>query len=171
MVGGSLGARTINESIALCLDMLSNKNTQLIWQTGENYKEQATKQAEGKLNVKVMPFIAKMDLAYAAADIIVSRAGASTISELCLIGKPVILIPSPNVAEDHQTKNAMALYNEKAALMVVDKSAKDKLPLTLKDLLGDTLQQKELGENIKKLAKYQSAEKIADEVIKLVERA
>ena len=112
-----------------------------------------------------------MDLAYAAADIIVSRAGASTISELCLIGKPVILVPSPNVAEDHQTKNAMALYNEKAALMVVDKSAKEKLPLKLKDLLGDTLQQKELGENIKKLAKYQSAEKIADEVIKLVERA
>ena len=171
VVGGSLGARTINESMALCLDMLSNENTQLIWQTGKNYAEQATKESEGKSYVKVMPFIAKMDLAYAAADIIVSRAGASTISELCLIGKPAILVPSPNVAEDHQTKNAMALYNEKAALMVSDKSAKENLPLTLKDLLGNTAQQQELGENITKLAKHQSAEKIADEVIKLVERA
>ena len=171
VVGGSLGARTINESMALCLDMLSNENTQLIWQTGKNYAEQAAKEAEGKIHVKVMPFIAKMDLAYAAADIIVSRAGASTISELCLIGKPVILVPSPNVAEDHQTQNAMALYNEKAALMVADKSAKEKLPLALKDLLADTIQQKELGENITKLAKHQSAEKIAEEVIKLVECA
>ena len=122
-------------------------------------------------HVKVMSFIAKMDLAYAAADIIVSRAGASTISELCLIGKPAILVPSPNVAEDHQTKNAMALYNEKAALMVADKSAKENLPLAMKDLLGDTLKQRELGENITKLAKPQSAEKIADEVIKLIDRA
>ena len=169
VVGGSLGARTINESMALCLGMLSNENTQLIWQTGKNYAEQATKEAEGKSHVKVMPFIAKMDLAYAVADIIVSRAGASTISELCLIGKPAILVPSPNVAEDHQTKNAMALYNEKAALMVSDKSAKENLPLTLKDLLGNTAQQQELGKNITKLAKHHSAEKIADEVIKLVE--
>ena len=171
VVGGSLGARTINESMTLCLGMLSNENTQLIWQTGKNYAEQANKESEGKSYVKVMPFIAKMDLAYAAADIIVSRAGASTISELCLIGKPAILVPSPNVAEDHQTKNAMALFNEKAALMVADKSAKENLPLTLKDLLGNIAQQQELGENIKKLAKHQSAEKIADEVIKLVERA
>ena len=145
VVGGSLGARTINESMALCLGMLSNENTQLIWQTGKNYAEQATKEAEGKSHVKVMPFIAKMDLAYAVADIIVSRAGASTISELCLIGKPAILVPSPNVAEDHQTKNAMALFNEKAALMVADKSAKENLPLTLKDLLGNIAQQQELG--------------------------
>ena len=171
VVGGSLGARTINQSIGLCLGMLSNENTQLIWQTGKNYVEQATKEAEGNLYVKVMPFITKMDLAYAAADIIVSRAGASTISELCLIGKPAILVPSPNVAEDHQTKNAMALYNKKAALMVVDKNAIENLPVILKDLLGNAAQQQDLGENITKLAKHQSAEKIADEVIKLVEHA
>tara|TARA_B100000900_G_scaffold414065_1_gene439645 strand:- start:14187 stop:15290 length:1104 start_codon:yes stop_codon:yes gene_type:complete len=170
VVGGSLGAKTINESMTSCLDMLSNENTQLIWQTGENYAEEAAKEAEGKFHVKVMPFIAKMDLAYAAADIIVSRAGASTISELCLIGKPAILVPSPNVAEDHQTKNAMALYNEKAALMVSDKSAKEDLPLVLKNLLGDTVLQQDLREKITKLAKHQSAEKIADEVIKLVKR-
>lgn len=168
VIGGSLGARTINESIALCLDMLSHENTQLIWQTGKNYVKQASKKSAGLKHVKVMPFIVKMDLAYAAADIIVSRAGASTISELCLIGKPAILVPSPNVAEDHQTKNATALYNEKAALMVDDKSAKEKLPFALKNLLLDNLKQQELGENITKLAKYQSAEKIADEVIKLV---
>ena len=168
VIGGSLGAKTINESIALCLDMLSNENTQLIWQTGKTYAEQATKKVAGIPNVKVMPFIVKMDLAYAAADIIVSRAGASTISELCLIGKPSILVPSPNVAEDHQTKNATALYNEKAALMVDDKRAKEKLPIALKNLLLDSLKQQELSENIKKLGKYQSAEKIADEVIKLV---
>ena len=151
--------------------MLSNEKTQLIWQTGKDYAEQASKESEGMSYVKVMPFISKMDLAYAAADIIVSRAGASTISELCLIGKPAILVPSPNVAEDHQTKNAMALYNEKAALMVADKSAKETLSLVLKDLLGDTVQQQELGKKIIKLAKHQSAEKIADQVIKLIESA
>ena len=171
VVGGSLGARTINESMTLCLEMLSNEKTQLIWQTGKDYAEQASKESEGMSYVKVMPFISKMDLAYAAADIIVSRAGASTISELCLIGKPAILVPSPNVAEDHQTKNAMALYNEKAALMVADKSAKETLSLVLKDLLGDTVQQQELGKKIIKLAKHQSAEKIADQVIKLIESA
>lgn len=168
VVGGSLGARTVNESIAQCLEILLEENTQLIWQTGKTYTEEAVKMAEALPYVKVMPFIAKMDLAYAAADIIVSRAGASTISELCLIGKPAILVPSPNVAEDHQTKNAMALHDEDAALMVADNNAKKDLPIALKELLQNEEQQTLLGKNIEKLAKHQSAEKIADEVIKLV---
>ena len=116
------------------------------------------------------PTILAMDLAYAAADIVVSRAGASTISELCLIGKPAILVPSPNVAEDHQTKNAAALTDKNAALMVKDVKAKIELTEVLRELLQNEQKQKELGENIQQLAKHQSAEKIAEEVIKLAQR-
>ncbi|MBC8464704.1 MAG: hypothetical protein H8D62_03405 [Bacteroidetes bacterium] len=170
VVGGSLGARTINESMALCLDMLADEGTQLIWQTGKVYAQQGEKDAANKTNIKVLPFISRMDLAYAAADVVVSRAGASTISELCLIGKPAILVPSPNVAEDHQTKNAAALTDKNAALMVKDVRAKTELTEVLRELLQNEQKQKELGENIQELAKHQSAEKIAEEVIKLAQR-
>ena len=170
VVGGSLGARTVNESIALCLNMLAVEDTQLIWQTGRTYAKQAEKSAKGKVSVRVLPFIFRMDLAYAAADIVVSRAGASTISELCLIGKPAILVPSPNVAEDHQTKNATALLEENAALMVQDVKAKKELTEVLKKLLQDEGKQKKLAKNIHQLAKHQSADKIAEEVIKLAQR-
>ncbi len=170
VVGGSLGARTVNESIALCLDMLTDEDTQLIWQTGVTYAKQAEKDAQGKASVRVLPFISRMDLAYAAADIVVSRAGASTISELCLIGKPAILVPSPNVAEDHQTKNAIALLEENAALMVKDVKAKKELTEVLKKLLQDKGKQKQLAKNIRQLAKHQSADRIAEEVIKLAQR-
>lgn len=168
VVGGSLGARTINESMATCLDELTEAGAQILWQTGKSYEEKAAATVEGKEQVKAMTFISRMDLAYAAADIVVSRAGASTISELCLIAKPAILVPSPNVAEDHQTKNAMALVNESAALMVKDKEASTTLSKTIKELLQNEALQKQLADNISQLAKHQSAEKIAEEVIKLV---
>ena len=147
--------------------MFSEKNIQLIWQTGLSFADEAKNRVEENNNVKVKPFITKMDLAYSVADVIVSRAGASTISELCLVGKPVILIPSPNVAEDHQTKNALSLTEKQAALLVPDSKAKEQLPIVVKDLLNNPKQQEQLSQNIIKLAKYQSAEKIAQEVINL----
>lgn len=168
VVGGSLGARTINESIVASLSGLGD--AQLIWQTGKSFVKQAEAAAKDMPNVKVMPFIARMDLAYAAADLVISRAGASTISELCLIGKPAVLIPSPNVAEDHQTKNAMALVEHKAALMVKDREAVERLGIVMYGLLNDAAQQTELAKNVQSLAKKQSAQKIADEVIKLAQK-
>lgn len=165
VIGGSLGARTINESIADSLSDLGD--TQLIWQTGKSYASQAEEIAKSNTSVKVTPFIARMDLAYAAADIVVSRAGASTISELCLIGKPAVLVPSPNVAEDHQTKNAMALVEHEAALIVRDKDARVALGEVIHALLSDDLKQSLLAKNIQLLAKKQSAQKIAEEVVKL----
>lgn len=168
VVGGSLGARTINQSIATYLDTLGD--AQLIWQTGQAFAAQADLLAQDNEAVKVLPFIAKMDLAYAAADLVVSRAGASTISELCLIGKPAILVPSPNVAEDHQTKNALSLVEQGAALMVKDKEAVNTLGGEINALLIDEQQQEQLGKSIQLLAKQESAEKIADEVMKLVEK-
>ena len=171
VIGGSLGARTINESIAGSLSLFSEKNIQLIWQTGLSFADEAKNRVEENNNVKVKPFITKMDLAYSVADVIVSRAGASTISELCLVGKPVILIPSPNVAEDHQTKNALSLTEKQAALLVPDSKAKEQLPILVKDLLNNPKQQEQLSQNIIKLAKYKSAEKIAQEVINLFNRS
>lgn len=170
MIGGSLGARTMNESVLAHLDEIRQSDVQFIWQTGKYYsqsiEEELNKQAEVP-NMKVMDFISSMDNAYAAADIVVSRAGASSISELCLLGKPSILVPSPNVAEDHQTKNAQALSNQRAAILVTDKEAKDKLiGIALKTVADDT-QLMSLGENAKKLAFLNSADVIAEEVYKL----
>jgi UDP-N-acetylglucosamine--N-acetylmuramyl-(pentapeptide) pyrophosphoryl-undecaprenol N-acetylglucosamine transferase len=170
MIGGSLGARTMNESVLAHLDEIRQSDVQFIWQTGKYYSqsiaEELNKQAEVP-NMKVMDFISSMDNAYAAADIVVSRAGASSISELCLLGKPSILVPSPNVAEDHQTKNAQALSNQRAAILVTDKEAKDKLiGIALKTVADDT-QLMSLGENAKKLAFLNSADVIAEEVYKL----
>ncbi len=169
-LGGSLGARTINQSILNSLDKLAESNTWFIWQTGKIYYEEAKQAVEEKniKNVLVNAFINRMDLAYVLADTIISRAGAGTISELCLVGKPVILVPSPNVAEDHQTKNAMALVDETAAVLVKDNEAKEKLISEVLKLMGENKKREELATNIKKLAMPDSANVIADEVFKLI---
>lgn len=169
VIGGSLGARTINESIGAGLQQLADNNIQLIWQTGKGYIETAKQQVAPFSNkhIYALDFISRMDLAYAAADIVVSRAGASSVSELCNIGIPSILVPSPNVAEDHQTKNAMALVNKDAALLVTDAAAHEKLVNQAIQLINDTNQQVNLTNNISKMAFYNSANVIAHEVLKL----
>lgn len=174
IVGGSLGARTVNESILQHIDMVESvqDKVQFVWQTGKFYHESIKQQLAGKQpkNLVVCDFINDMAAAYKAADLVVSRAGASSISEFCLIGKPVILVPSPNVAEDHQTKNAMALVEKQAALFVKDAEAADKLlPLAL-ETINDEALLKSLNENILKLALPDSARIIAEEVIKLCEK-
>jgi UDP-N-acetylglucosamine--N-acetylmuramyl-(pentapeptide) pyrophosphoryl-undecaprenol N-acetylglucosamine transferase len=167
VIGGSLGARTINESVAGGLEKVKNENLQMIWQTGKPYFEQAKTKASAFDFVKVFDFIKNMDQAYAAADIIISRAGAIAISELCLIKKPVILVPSPNVAEDHQTKNAEALVSKNAAVMVKDSEARLNLIDTLLDLIKNEKMQNDLSANIEKLAIPDAADRIAKEVLKL----
>ena len=170
LVGGSLGARTVNESIMQHLDLVRQTDIQFIWQTGKYYHagimEKLKSQGQPK-NLVVTDFISDMGAAYKAADLVISRAGASSISEFCLIGKPVILVPSPNVAEDHQTKNALALVNVDAALYVKDAEA----PAQLLELAIKTVNDKQkldsLHTNILKLALPDSADIIADEVIKL----
>ena len=170
IVGGSHGARTLNESVMGHLDLIRESGIQFIWQTGKYYHAQITEQLEknGKPeNLVVTDFISDMGAAYKAADIVVSRAGAGSISEFCLLGKPVILVPSPNVAEDHQTKNALALVNKQAALYVKDGEApKLLLPLAI-DTVKDDSKLKSLSDNILKMALPASAETIAKEVIKL----
>ena len=170
IIGGSLGARTINESVLNNLDLIRDSKIQFIWQTGGYYYNeiQETLAQKGKPeNLYVTDFISRMEQAYKAADIVISRAGASSISELCLLGKPSILVPSPNVAEDHQTCNAMALVNKKAALIVKDGEAKDKLIQLALDVVKDKNKLKELGKNANKMAYKDSAKIIAKEVIKL----
>ena len=172
LVGGSLGARTINESVLQHLDLVvHSSDVQFIWQTGKYYSAEIAKRLQGMEipNLKVTDFITDMGVAYRAADLVISRAGASSISEFCLIGKPVILVPSPNVAEDHQTKNALALSTKDAAIYVKDSEA----PSTLLELavktVNDEARLKSLSENILKLALPDSAKIIADEVIRLAE--
>ena len=170
LVGGSLGARTINESMKQHLDVVRDSDVQFIWQTGKYYNEEMNKAVKdfGEIpNLKVLDFITDMGAAYNAADLVISRAGASSISEFCLIGKPVILVPSPNVAEDHQTKNAMALVHKEAALYVKDAEAPDVLLELAIRTVVDEKRLKTLSENVKKLALPDSAEIIAKEVIKL----
>lgn len=170
VVGGSLGARTVNESIINHLDIVENADVQIIWQTGKYYNKaimDTLAQQKPIKNLKVMDFISDMGAAYKAADLVISRAGASSISEFCLIGKPVILVPSPNVAEDHQTKNALALVNKDAALYVKDIEAPDTLLDTALKTVNDEAKLASLSENIKKLGLKNSADVIADEVIKL----
>ena len=173
LVGGSLGARTINESVLQHLDLIKqNSDIQFFWQTGSYYsREIAERLKSGKPdNLLVTDFIADMGAAYKTADLVISRAGAGSISEFCLLGIPVILVPSPNVAEDHQTKNAMALVNKQAALYVKDREAeKLLLPMAI-DTVTNIAQLKSLRENILKLALPDSADIIAKEVIKLAEQ-
>ncbi|GHV72238.1 UDP-N-acetylglucosamine--N-acetylmuramyl-(pentapeptide) pyrophosphoryl-undecaprenol N-acetylglucosamine transferase [Bacteroidia bacterium] len=167
VMGGSLGARIINESLLQMIKELDNAGIQTIWQTGKNWDANATQSLALSPSIRIMPFIARMDLAYSIADVIVSRAGALSISELCVVGKPCILVPSPNVSEDHQTKNAMALVQKNAALMVADKDAKTMLSPTLYQLLQDKAQQQTLMTNILTLAKTNAAETIASIVLKI----
>ena len=170
LVGGSLGARTINESVLQHLDLItSSSDVQFIWQTGKYYSAEIAKRLEGKdiPNLKVTDFITDMGTAYKAADLVISRAGASSISEFCLIGKPVILVPSPNVAEDHQTKNALALSTKDAAIYVKDAEAPGMLLKLAIDTVKDDAKLQSLHENVLKLALPNSAEIIAKEVIKL----
>lgn len=172
-VGGSLGARTVNESILRHLDLVEQaKDIQFIWQTGKYYNVSINKEIEGKKpgNLLVTDFISDMGAAYKAADLVISRAGASSISEFCLIGKPVVLVPSPNVAEDHQTKNAMALVNKDAAIYVKDADAPETLLKLAIDTVKDGNKLATLSANIKKLGLKNSADVIADEVIKLARR-
>jgi UDP-N-acetylglucosamine--N-acetylmuramyl-(pentapeptide) pyrophosphoryl-undecaprenol N-acetylglucosamine transferase len=174
IVGGSLGARTINESVLSCLELIRQQDeVQFIWQTGKIYIDEARESVAkfGKLPMlHVTDFISDMATAYSAADLLISRAGAGSISEFCLLQKPVILVPSPNVSEDHQTKNALALVNKNAALYVKDAEAKD----TLLDKAIEAVNQpellKNLSKNIAELAFTDSANVIAKEVIKLAEK-
>lgn len=173
IVGGSLGARTVNESVLQHLDEIEKSGVQFIWQTGKYYNASIMEKMKSRKEMpmlKVMDFISDMGAAYKAADLVISRAGASSISEFCLIGKPVILVPSPNVAEDHQTKNAMALVNKDAALMVKDVDApKEVISLALATVM-DEKKLSTLSENVKKLGLPASADIIADEVLKLAEK-
>ena len=173
LIGGSLGARTLNESVMRNLSRIAASPAQFIWQTGSYYK----KQIEQLLDVKGKPgnlivtdFISRMDQAYCLADLVISRAGAGSISELCLLGKPSILVPSPNVAEDHQTHNAMALVNKDAAILVRDEDAAETIiPLAL-DTVADTERLQQLSQNAAAMALRDSAHIIAQEVIKLAQQ-
>ena len=173
IVGGSLGARTVNESVLQNLDMIKESGVQFIWQTGKYYNASIMaelKQRGTVPSLHVTDFISDMGAAYKAADLVISRAGASSISEFCLIGKPVILVPSPNVAEDHQTKNAKALVNKNAALYVKDADAPAEVVKLALQTVKDDARLKELSENILKLALPDSADIIANEVVKLARR-
>ena len=173
IIGGSLGARTINESILQHLSDIRNSDVQFIWQTGKVYKEAIAKRLEDEeplANLHVTDFISDMASAYAAADMVISRAGASSISEFCLLGMPVILVPSPNVAEDHQTKNALALVNKQAAVYVKDAEAPEKLINTALSIVNDESKLNELHQNILGMALKNSAERIAEEVLKIAKQ-
>lgn len=170
IIGGSLGARTINESILAGMDKLLDAGVQVIWQTGKVYYEVIRKQLEkyDKRRMRVFDFLTEMDVAYAAADVVVSRSGALAVSELCIVRKPCILVPSPNVAEDHQTKNAMALVEKDAAIMVSDKEAPTALVDTALRLLFDEDRGRKLREHIGSLARPSATEDIVDEIEKLL---
>lgn len=170
IIGGSLGARTINEAIKAALPELAQSGIHVVWQTGKGYYEKckaAWEIAGSPANIECLDFLSDMPDRYAQADLVISRAGASSISELCLLGKPAILVPSPNVAEDHQTHNAMALVNKNAAVLVKDAEAAEKLIPTALRLIQDEQQLKTLHSNVLKLAQKDSARRIAEEVIKL----
>lgn len=173
IVGGSLGARTLNNCVMHTMDDIKQSGVQFIWQTGKFYIEEARKCYSDAGNPEMLhttDFISDMNAAYTAADLVVSRAGAGSISEFCLLGKPVILVPSPNVAEDHQTKNAMALVDKDAAIYIKDSEAEEKLIKTAIELAGDETKLEALSTNIKKLAFHNSADIIAQEVCKLAEK-
>ena len=174
IIGGSLGARTVNESVLTHIEDIRDSDVQFIWQTGKFYSEEihaALANVDEVKNLYVTDFISSMDNAYMAADLVISRAGASSISELCLLQKPSILVPSPNVAEDHQTKNALALSTKDAAIYIKDSEARDKLIPTALNTVGDDAKLKLLGENAGKLAFKDSADVIAEEVYKLAVKA
>ena len=168
VLGGSLGARRINQLIEKELNNILNQEVQVIWQCGKLYYEDYKKYTDA--NVQVLAFIERMDLVYAAADVIISRAGASSVSELCIVGKPVIFIPSPNVAEDHQTKNAKAIVDKGGAVLLPEVTLDFKFASVFEALLKDDVYQKELSQNIKKLALPQATTEIVEEIIKLIKK-
>jgi len=170
VIGGSLGARRINELIEKELDFFDTQNVQIVWQCGKLYYQQY-KIYNNTKNVQVFEFLNDMDLAYAAADLVISRAGAGSVSELCIVGKPVIFIPSPNVAEDHQTKNAMAIVDKNAAMIIKEEDLEADFENKFSQLVASPDKQKELGHNIKKLALVNATKDIADEVEKLLKES
>lgn len=168
VLGGSLGARRVNQLIEKELDFILENDIQVFWQCGKLYHE-AYQHYNEKANVQVVAFIDRMDLIYAAADFVISRAGASSVSELCLVGKPTIFIPSPNVAEDHQTKNANAIVNKKGAILIKESELDEKFESTFSELISNKKLQNELSVNIKQLAKPNATKDIVKEIIKLIE--
>ncbi|MGJ1268506.1 undecaprenyldiphospho-muramoylpentapeptide beta-N-acetylglucosaminyltransferase [Sphingobacterium spiritivorum] len=169
VTGGSLGARTLNDCVKNSLELLKANDVQVIWQCGGYYYDSLQQELKDTLpeQIKMTAFLQRMDYAYAAADCIIARSGAGTISELCVVGKPVIMVPSPNVAEDHQTKNALSLVNKKAAVLVKDAEAGEKLMITALQLLNDAERSAELSTNIKKLALLDADDVIAKQVIEI----
>jgi UDP-N-acetylglucosamine--N-acetylmuramyl-(pentapeptide) pyrophosphoryl-undecaprenol N-acetylglucosamine transferase len=170
ILGGSLGARMINESIMAHIDKLIDAKVQVIWQTGKLYHaemQERTKNLDLR-KIRIYDFLDKINYAYAAADLVISRAGALSISELCVVAKPVIFVPSPNVAEDHQTKNAKAMADKSAAIVIPDNEAKEKLVIEALILLYQDSKLKKMSENIHAMARPDATEKIVDEVIKLI---
>ena len=167
VLGGSLGARRINQLIEKELDFLLSQNIQIIWQCGKLYLNDYSKYNE-KDNVQVVAFIDRMDLVYAAADVVISRSGASSVSELCIVGKPTIFIPSPNVAEDHQTKNAKATSDKNGAILIKESELETQFEMVFTDLISNESKQLELSQNIKKLAKPNATKDIVEEIMKLV---
>ncbi len=167
VIGGSLGAKTLNESLKLGFEKLLANNFQIIWQCGKLYFTEMRNAVGSRDGIFLSDFIYEMDLAYAAADVIISRAGAISVSELCLVGKPVILVPSPNVSEDHQTKNAMALVNNSAALLVTDSDARNDLVQTVIMLINDNSKMRTLSENIRELGIPDAADRILAEILKI----
>lgn len=171
VVGGSLGAKSINEAIASNLDAFAAHNLQLIWQTGKLFIDQARTLASGKPNVFVSDFISSMEMAYAAADVVVSRSGAMAIAELCLVQKPTIFVPYPHAAEDHQTANAMKLVRQQAALLVKDSEAAAQLMPALINLAGDEHKQKDIIQHIRPLGIADADERVATDMLnKLAKR-
>lgn len=168
VVGGSLGARTLNESLCERLQSFSDQGVQLIWQTGKSFGDRGVVAAKGKKGVVVTQFITDMAVAYAAASLVVSRAGAGSISEIELLGKPCILVPSPNVAEDHQTKNALALADKGAAIMIADNEAQQKLVDTILHTVRDSGLLTEMSANVRNLAIENSDEKIVDHILEII---
>jgi UDP-N-acetylglucosamine--N-acetylmuramyl-(pentapeptide) pyrophosphoryl-undecaprenol N-acetylglucosamine transferase len=168
VLGGSLGSRRINQLIEKEIFSFVAKDIQVIWQCGKLYINEYKHFSDGK-NVQVLDFIDRMDLVYAAADFVISRAGASSVSELCLVGKPTIFIPSPNVAEDHQTKNAKAIVNKKGAILLNENELDEKFETTFSKLISDENLQNELSKNIKSLAMPNATKHIVEEIIKLIQ--
>jgi len=167
VLGGSLGSRRINELIEKELEFFQTQNVQVIWQCGKLYYKEY-KLYNNEADVQVHAFLNNMDFAYAASDVIISRAGAGSVSELCVVGKPVIFIPSPNVAEDHQTKNAMAIVEKNAALMIKESDLEIDFENMFSQLVNNMERRTELGQNIKKLALSNATKDIAEEVEKLL---
>lgn len=168
ILGGSLGARRINQLIEKELQNFLSQDVQVIWQCGKLYFEDYKKYNQP--NVKVVDFIERMDFVYAVSDVIISRAGASSVSELCIVGKPVIFIPSPNVAEDHQTKNAQAIVDAKGAILLKESELNEQFSIVFEALLKDSGKQKQLSDNIKKLARPKATQDIVAQIVKLINR-